>query len=362
MLKVMLAAALLTGLNWYSDSINCVMKEELKKEIGGFVSSACWINGLYIYKDLPTDPEQTWYYGMPKDINLDGRDSEGRICATTNAAHTRNPDCKPLTKIFYVQYQYVTFLLTALALVYYLPYAVFRKVNEDKTSLKTSIAGGNAGLIVDSYFNESVNPRSKLRLRVLGDVLVKVLYIVSTISVFCILDSSLNGDFAAYGGNWLNWSKLSNALAYGYMNGRLREGPKPGNQLLPSYGFCEVHESAMDVKHVLTDKHKFMCELSQHILYQYIFIIMWFVMVASIVVSVVGLILLVAEIFSTIYCRATFGTTGEVYDKLTLREVQYMEFIRRKNVPLYGDVLAKLKEIRFTDHGDDEAEKAKLIK
>ena len=51
-----------------------------------------------------------------------------------------------------------------------------------------------------------------------------------------------------------------------------------------------------------------------------------------------------------------------MYDKLTLREVQYMEFIRRKNVPLYGDVLAKLKEIRFTDHGDDEAEKAKLIK
>ena len=72
---------------------------------------------------------------------------------------------------------------------------------------------------MDSYFNESVNPRSKLRLRVLGDVLVKVLYIVSTISVFCILDSALNGDFAAYGGNWLNWSKLSNALAYGYMNG-----------------------------------------------------------------------------------------------------------------------------------------------
>ena len=36
-----------------------------------------------------------------------------------------------------------------------------------------------------------------------------------------------------------------------------------------------------------------------------------------------------------------------MYGKLTLRECHYLEFIRKKNMPLYGDVIQKLKGGRY---------------
>ena len=51
MLKVMLAGTLLLSLNWYTDKVNCIIPDSLKID-GGFVSSSCWINGLYVYKDI----------------------------------------------------------------------------------------------------------------------------------------------------------------------------------------------------------------------------------------------------------------------------------------------------------------------
>lgn len=344
MLKVMMAGALLTGLNWYSDKIQCIMAEDLKKEIGGFVSSACWINGLYVYKDIRYQADGVSYYGIPRDINLDGMDAQGKICATTTSAHKATPGCKAMKKEFFLQYQYMTFLLSAVAVLYYLPYAIFRKVNEDMASLKKSIKDNDADSIAKNYFNDKVNPKSKLRLRILGDVIVKVLYVVSTILAFVILNWILNGGFIDYGGKWLEWGRLKNAIAYDYMG--KRHFPKPGNEMLPSFGFCEVHESAQDIKTVVTNKHKFVCEISQHTLYQYIFIIIWFAMITSIIVSIVGLIHLLVGYFLTMLCRIQVTPAGRpIYDRLSLREYQYLEFIRRKSMPLYGNVITKLKEV-----------------
>ena len=36
-----------------------------------------------------------------------------------------------------------------------------------------------------------------------------------------------------------------------------------------------------------------------------------------------------------------------MYQVLTLRECEYLEYIRRKNMPLYGNVIQKLKEERY---------------
>ena len=68
-----------------------------------------------------------------------------------------------------------------------------------------------------------------------------------------------------------------------------------GNLLLPPFGYCEMFESARDIKHTLANKHTFVCELSQNILYQYCFIVMWFAIVFGILASVLGLILLIAH-------------------------------------------------------------------
>lgn len=36
-----------------------------------------------------------------------------------------------------------------------------------------------------------------------------------------------------------------------------------------------------------------------------------------------------------------------MYSSLTLRELEYLEYIRRKNLPLYGTVCQSLKEERY---------------
>ena len=70
----------------------------------------------------------------------------------------------------------------------------------------------------------------------------------------------------------------------------MRHSPKPGNALLPTFGFCEVHESAKDIKTAVINEYRFVCEISQHVLYQYVLILLWFAMIFGIVVSIIGLL------------------------------------------------------------------------
>lgn len=86
-----------------------------------------------------------------------------------------------------------------------------------------------------------------------------------------------------------------------------RNYPKPGNELLPTFGFCEVFETAKDVLNTKINRHKIVCELSQHILYQYVFIILWFAMVFGIVVSVIGLLVQIIGHLVTVLCFQKAG-------------------------------------------------------
>lgn len=345
MVKVMMIGALLVGLNWYTDSITCIIPDALGVD-GKFVGQACWINGLYIYKDIRYHNNEVGYYGIPRDINNDGMYENGIVCATTDASHRSNDICKPMEKTFYLQYQYLTFVLAALAFLYYAPYAFFRLINQDIVSLKGTINDNDAEGIVKNYFNYKINSEARMRGRILGNIFVKVLYIIANVAAFLISDSILNGDYRTYGQQWMTWSKLPNTLAYDYMG--IRHSPKPGNVLLPPFAFCEVQESAQDIKNIITNKHKFVCELSQHILYQYVFIITWFCMIFGIIASVVGLLIQLAEHIMTMACFMRGGAPArKMYQVLTLRECEYLEYIRRKNMPLYGAVIQRLKEERY---------------
>jgi len=138
MVKVMMIGALLVGLSWYTDNINCIIHSGLDPK---FVAQACWINGLYVFKDIRYHDNEIGYYGIPRDINSDGLFADGTVCATTDSAHRRNEKCRPMEKTFYLQYQYMTFVLAALSALYYIPYAFFRLINQDIVSLKGSIKG-----------------------------------------------------------------------------------------------------------------------------------------------------------------------------------------------------------------------------
>ena len=66
------------------------------------------------------------------------------------------------------------------------------------------------------------------------------------------------------------------------------------------------------------------------------------------VVSCIGLVMLSLDHVITWTCIIRRGTLAKkMYKTLTIRECEYLEFIRRRNIPLYADVINKLKEERF---------------
>ena len=120
------------------------------------------------------------------------------------------------------------FLIAALAVLYYAPYVVFKINNQDLVSLKDSIKKENpdAGKIVNSYFNNRVNPQKRSYLRIALNILIKIWYFLSNIIALFWLDSLLNSDYVSYGTKWVNWSKLNNSIQFDYLG--MRDFPKPG--------------------------------------------------------------------------------------------------------------------------------------
>lgn len=140
MVKLTMVGALLVGLNWYTDKITCIQPGALGiSEV--FVGQACWINGLYIFRDLRYRNDEVAYFGVPRDIRMDGRYADGTLCATQDTSLRHNPKCIPMKKTFYLEFQYMCFVIAGLGILYYAPYAFHRLVNSDIVSLKGSVAG-----------------------------------------------------------------------------------------------------------------------------------------------------------------------------------------------------------------------------
>ena len=78
------------------------------------------------------------------------------------------------------------------------------------------------------------------------------------------------------------------------------------------------------------------CEISQHVLFQYVLLILWFVFVIGIVTSLLGWL---CHGVRTL-CVAWKG--GRDYKKgvLTAREIEYVALIRKKDFNLYNEVMA----------------------
>ena len=140
-----------------------------------------------------------------------------------------------------------------------------------------------------------------------------------------------------YGNKWVQWSRLDNTLMHDYLG--LREFPKPGNKLLPPFGYCEFYESAKDIKQSRANKFKIVCELSQHVLYQYCLLLLWFCFIIGIMVSALGVLHLLWVYFSNlmlIRCKREYG--------ITLREMDYIMYIKTRDSNLYGEVMLRLME------------------
>ena len=105
-----------------------------------FYQAACWISGFYIFEEMRGHRiDKSGYFGMPQRVDFDGINQEtGRLCLTKDFNH-ENSLCKPMTKVYYLHYQWFHVYMAALGIFFYLPYIAFRIVNEDLINLKKHI-------------------------------------------------------------------------------------------------------------------------------------------------------------------------------------------------------------------------------
>jgi len=356
MTKMCIVFSAVIGCNYFSDKVSCIVTNS--DGMGGdFVGSACWIQGFYIYKELRHRLKECSYYGIPRNMDYDGIDKNGVLCSTQDRASDAITTCTPMEKQYYLQYQYMPFLTAAFAMLFYLPYNVFKITNSDLASLKTSVKDEamTADGIVEGYFNYRTNSRKRMRYRCIMVVLVKVLYLLANLIAFLCCDGLLNGDYANYGSKMLAWSSLGNSEAHDH-NLKIRAEPKPGNHLLPTMGYCDVQEASRDVRNTRINYHKILCEISPHVLYQYVLLVFWFLLVIGIVLSVFGIVMaLVGHAVNFLVFMNAQDHSRALYKRMTTREVDYLEFIRKKNMTLYSDVLTKLRDERLGGNGGEKA-------
>ena len=138
MTKIYLLASVLIGIDYFHDSVSCITTQATEMD-AGFVHSACWIAGFYIYPELKEQTSRAGYYGIPKDLNHDGIDNNNMLCAQYDRYQHMNPHCRPFKKVYFLQYQWYPFYIGSLALLHYMPYILHRMTNSDMISLRNSI-------------------------------------------------------------------------------------------------------------------------------------------------------------------------------------------------------------------------------
>ena len=248
MTRLLLVSAFIMGYEYFSDRISC-MKPHTSVIPDKYIHSACWISGFFVYKEIVEFDRKgdTIYYGIPNKFDRDGHfvpywqntymiqrgGSDGKLCsskeAEKNAEENIGYECQPLTRDYYFHYQWMPFYMGILAVFYYLPYIGYRLVNVDLISLKGVLGSVtvDADHIVRNYFNYKINSIGKLRVRVMLNILVKLSYVAVNLFAFFFTDYLLNGRYANYGFEYLDWAR-SNTDAKPHEIRRFRRKEKPG--------------------------------------------------------------------------------------------------------------------------------------
>ena len=229
MTKLLLIMSIIMSFDYFADQISCIVGKESSNNLEkDFIHSACWISGLYIYEEMKTRPKESIYYGIANDIQNEGLDPDGNLCPLINNKKVRDPNCHEMTRVYYLQYQWMPFYMGACAVFYYLPYLLFRMINTDLISLRTAIKSSgfsDTDGIIKNYFDVKVNPLFHQRLRLWWNIFVKALYVFISVAVFYLTDYLLLGNYVTYGVDYLRWVRNSTAQHNGV---RLNHRPKAG--------------------------------------------------------------------------------------------------------------------------------------
>lgn len=111
-------------------------------------------------------------------------------------------------------------------------------------------------------------------------------------------------------------------------------------------GICQLEESAKHEIQGSKNSHTVLCELSTHILYQYVLLVLWFFFCCGIAISILGLILMLLQQVVRLWSFVRGTAKSVIYRTITMREIEYLEYIKKKDLVMYGEVLRKLKQQR----------------
>lgn len=179
-------------------------------------------------------------------------------------------------------------------------------------------------------------------MRIILNLVIKVLYVVISVFAFVTCDFVLNSRFKTYGTDWVKWSQQNSSAAYDFYK---RSEPTPGNLMLPTFGMCVLANSRLSRIKNIEDQVTVVCEISSNVLYQYVFLVLWFVLIFSIVVSCLGILVYCFSHVHVAFFIRNEKSAKYVYKLLTYRECEYLEFIRRRDLAMYGVIVNKLREM-----------------
>ena len=215
MTKLLLMSSIIMSVDYFSDKVNCMIPKNAQHS-SNFFHSACWITGFYIFDEMRTRLDKSGYYGIPQRVDFDGINRiTNELCLTKNL-FGEEVDCIPMTRIYFLHYQWMPVYMVSLAMFFYLPYIIFRIANTDIISLKKEVkkSTDDASPIIKNYFNYSVNSISQLRIRIWWNIIVKLVYILFGLLAFHITDRVLMGRYLTYGRDYFDWYSQNNTLRH----------------------------------------------------------------------------------------------------------------------------------------------------
>jgi len=341
--KVLVVVSMGLSLIWFHSETRCIppVKSKGKELPAQFIHRGCWAKGFYIYPQLGEHMRKSAYYGIPFELKWNGYrpDDPSQLCRVNEyGGSTDEENCFAMEREYFNQYQWMPMSMLLLSFVFYFPYIVFRMVNTDLINLRSNLKNlqMETNQLAYLYFSQEINSIRRNRLRVIANYGVKCLYIFSNILAMSFLHRLLNDRFYTYGLDWLSWSK-GNSTERLYFE--KRETPTPGNQLLPIFGMCDLHDVRLDLTTSYTDKMTVVCEMASHAVYQHTLVIIWFLLVFSNAMSIVGLIYYLCNHLRMLQRSKTAKTDCLLFRRyITLREMEYLECIKNIDLAVYAKV------------------------
>ena len=83
-------------------------------------------------------------------------------------------------------------------------------------------------------------------------------------------------------------------------------------------------------------------------------LLFWFLLVIGIVLSSFGLLIHLFSYFISVVQLKKHDDSHHLYKILTLREIDYLDYIRQRSTPLYHGVAKSLKEARYYHQEQDK--------